>query len=61
MTKDLNLAKDKSLIGSLAAMQRAAQSARELAVKTNTAVIVSNQNGQMVRITAGELRKQGYR
>lgn len=57
--KDINQAKDKDLIGSLAAMQRAAQTARELAVRTNTAVIVSK-NGQTVRVTAEELRKQGY-
>jgi len=38
-------------------MQRAAQSARDLAIHTNTAIIVVR-NGQRVRINAAELRKE---
>lgn len=57
MTADqLYKAKDKDLPASLIAIRRAAQSARELAVRTNTAIIVLR-NGRPVRITADELRK----
>ena len=54
---DLIKAKNPDLIGSLAAMQRAAQSARDIAIQTNTAIIVVR-NGQRIRITAAELRKE---
>lgn len=54
---DLIKAKNLDLKGSLAAMQRAAQSARDLAIQTNTAIIVVR-NGQRVRINAAELRKE---
>jgi hypothetical protein len=40
MTESIRNAKNKDLAGSLAAIQRAAESARELAVRTNTAIIV---------------------
>ena len=53
-------AKNKDLVGSLAAMQRAAKMAREIAVKTNTAIVL-HKDGKTVRITADELREQGYR
>jgi hypothetical protein len=57
---DLFQAKNKDLVGSLAAMQRAAKMAREIAVKTNTAIVL-HKDGKTVRITADELREQGYR
>lgn len=61
MTQDeLLLAKDKDLPASLAAMRRAARMARELAVRTDTAIVVMR-NHQAVRITADELRKAGVR
>ena len=41
-------------------MQRAAQSARDIAIQTNTAIIVVR-NGQRIRITAAELRKERER
>ena len=57
MTSDeLSKAKDKDLPASLVAIQRAAKSARELAMRTNTAIIVMR-HGRPVRITADELRK----
>ncbi|NLY25975.1 MAG: hypothetical protein GX049_00250 [Alcaligenaceae bacterium] len=55
--KDIALAKNPDLRGSFAAMQRAAQSARDIAIQTNTAIIVVR-NGQRIRITAAELRKE---
>jgi hypothetical protein len=58
-TKDISHAKNKDLAGSLAAMKRAAVMARELAVQTNTAIIVVR-DGKIVRIMADELRKQGF-
>jgi hypothetical protein len=58
--QELDKAKDRDLAASLTAMQRAARMARELAVRTNTAIIVTK-NRQLVRITAEELRKEGIR
>ena len=55
--KDISQAKDKVLIGSMAAMRRAARMAREQAILTNTAIVVMKDN-QIVRITAEELRQQ---
>jgi hypothetical protein len=58
--QELSMAKDKSLAGALAAMRRAARVARELAVRTGTAIIVLR-DGKLVRVSADELRAQGYR
>lgn len=55
--KDISQAKDKDLVGSLAAMRRAARMAREQAILTNTAIVVMKDN-KLVRVTAEELRKQ---
>ncbi len=55
--KDISQAKDKVLIGSMAAMRRAARMAREQAILTNTAIVVMKDN-KIVRITAEELRKR---
>lgn len=54
--RDLSEAKDADLRGSLAAMQRAADMARQTAIETNTAIVVV-QDGKIVRIPAEELRK----
>jgi len=57
MTKqDLSKAKDADLRASLAAMQRAAEMARQTAIQTNTALVVVR-DGKTVRIPAEELRK----
>ena len=53
-------AKDKDLPASLIAIRRAAQQAREAAVRTNTAIVVQR-GGKLVRITAEELRKAGVK
>ena len=53
-------AKDKDLRASLVAMRRAGRLARELAVRTDTAIIVLR-NQTAVRVTAAELRKAGVR
>lgn len=55
--EDLSKARNPDQRGSLAAMQRAAAMAREIAIQTNTAIIVV-QDGKRVRITADELRAQ---
>ena len=49
--------KDLDLAGSFAAMQHAARMAREIAVRTDTAIIVTR-NQQLVRVTVEELRKE---
>jgi DNA-directed RNA polymerase subunit K/omega len=55
--QDLSQAEDPELRGSLAAMQRAAKMARQIAIQTNTAIVVV-ENGKPVRIPAEELRRQ---
>ncbi|MGE3691611.1 MAG: hypothetical protein AB7F98_09540 [Novosphingobium sp.] len=54
---DLNLAKNPKLIGSLAAMRRAANMARQTAIQTGTGIVVV-QGGKRVHITAEQLRMQ---
>lgn len=54
--KDIRTSSDPDLAGSYAAIQRAAKSAEDLAIKTNTAIIVAI-DGKPVRITAAELIK----
>lgn len=54
--KDIRTSSDPDLAGSYAAIQRAAKSAEDLAIKTNTAIIVAV-DGKPVRITAAELIK----
>jgi len=56
--RDLSQAKDADLRASLAAMQRAAEMARQTAIQTNTSLVVVR-NGKTVRIPAEELRKLG--
>ena len=56
MTQEqLSQAKDKDLPASLIALRRAAQVAREIAVRTGTAIVVQRDH-KPVRITADELR-----
>jgi hypothetical protein len=59
-TKDIRTSTDPDLAGSYAAIYRAAQSARDLAIKTNAAIIVAI-DGKPVRITAAELIKMRER
>ena len=54
--KDIRTSSDPDLAGSYAAIRRAAQRARDVAIKTNTAIIVAI-DGKPVRITAAELIK----
>jgi hypothetical protein len=54
--KDIRTSSDPDLAGSYAAMQRAARSAEDLAIKTNTSIIVG-MNGKEVRLTAQDLIK----
>ena len=53
-TKDIRLSSDPDLAGSYAAMLRAARSAEDLAIKTNTSILVSI-DGKDVRLTAQDL------
>jgi hypothetical protein len=55
-TKDIRTSSDPDLAGSYAAIQRSAKSAEDLAIKTNTAIIVAV-DGKPVLITAAELIK----
>jgi hypothetical protein len=54
--KDIRTSSDPDLAGSFAAMQRAARSAEDLAIKTNTSILVSI-DGQDVELTAADLIK----
>ena len=54
--KDIRSSTDPDLAGSYAAMLRAAQSAEDLAIKTNTSVLVSL-DGKDVELTAADLIK----
>ncbi|MET0211049.1 MAG: hypothetical protein ABW220_18550 [Burkholderiaceae bacterium] len=56
----ISQAKDKDLPASLIALQRAARTAREIAVHTGTAIVVVR-DAKSVRITAEELRKAGVK
>jgi hypothetical protein len=58
--KPISEARDPDLPASLIAMRRAAQMAREQAVRTGTAIIVMRDQ-QVVRVEADELRKEGVR
>jgi hypothetical protein len=54
--KDIRNSSDPDLAGSHAAMLRAAKSAEDLAIKTNTSVLVSL-DGKDVELTAADLIK----
>jgi hypothetical protein len=55
--KDLSQAKNPDLRASLAAMRRAAAMARDIAIQTNTGIVVVK-DGKPVFVTAEELRKE---
>ena len=55
--KDISTANDPILRASVAAMKRAAELARQVAIETNTAIILWK-DGKVVRIPASELRQQ---
>lgn len=52
--RELSQAKDKDLIYSLDAIKRAALAARQLAIETDTAIVLW-ENGKVVRRTAQQL------
>ena len=55
-TKDIRTSTDPDLAGSYAAMERAARAAQDLAIKTNTSIVVSL-DGRDVVLTAADLIK----
>jgi hypothetical protein len=55
-TKDIRTSSDPDLAGSYAAMERAARSAQDLAIKTNTGIVVAI-DGKNVELTAADLIK----
>jgi len=55
-TKDISEAKDADLRGAMAALQRAADSARKTAIQTDTGIVIQK-DGKLTRISAQELRK----
>jgi hypothetical protein len=58
--KDFHLARNKDIPASLIAMKRAARMARDIAIQTNTAIIVVR-DGVITRVTAEELRQEDLR
>ena len=55
-TKDIRTSTDPDLAGSYAAMERAARSAQDLAIKTNTGIVVAV-DGKNLELTAADLIK----
>ena len=55
-TKDIRTSTDPDLAGSYAAMERAARAAQDLAIKTNTGIVVAV-DGRAVELTAADLIK----
>ena len=55
-TKDIRTSSDPDLAGSYAAMERAARSAQDLAIKTNTGIVVAV-DGKNIELTAADLIK----
>ena len=55
-TKDIRTSTDPDLAGSYAAMERAARSAKDLAIKTITGIVVAV-DGKNVELTAADLIK----
>jgi|GEM_PF-1269943 hypothetical protein len=54
---DIHKAKDRDLFHSIAAIKRAALLARQVAIQTNTSIIVMV-DGEIVSYSADELRQQ---
>jgi hypothetical protein len=55
--KDISQARNPDLRASMAAMLRAAEMARDIAIQTNTGIVVQK-DGKVVHIGAEELRRQ---
>jgi len=55
---DLAASNDADLHGSLVALQRAAEMARQIAMQTQTSLVVGRKYGRFVRLTANRLKKQ---
>ena len=55
---DLAASNDADLHGSHAALQRAAEMARRIAIQTRTSLVVGRKYGKFVRLTANRLKKQ---
>lgn len=55
---ELHNAKDKDIIASLGAIKRAAALARQLAIQTDTAIVVLKDE-KITRLTAEEIRQEG--
>ena len=55
-TKDIRTSTDPDLAGSYAAMERAARAAQDLAIKTNTGIVIEV-DGKNVELTAADLIK----
>ncbi len=55
-TKDIRTSTDPDLAGSYAAMERSARSAKDLAIKTNTGIVVAV-DGKNIELTAADLIK----
>ena len=55
-TKDIRTSSDPDLAGSFAAMERAARAAQDLAIKTNTGIVVAI-DGKNVELAAADLIK----
>ena len=58
--QDLSQAKDPDLRASFAALQRAAEEARKIAIATGTGIVVVK-DGKIVEISARELQEQNRR
>jgi hypothetical protein len=56
--QELAKAKNPDIRNSLVAMKRAAEMARQIAVQTNTAIVMVK-DGKTVRIPAEQLREEG--
>lgn len=54
--KDIRTSTDPDLAGSYAAMERAARSAQDLAIKTSTGIVITV-DGKNVELTASELMR----
>ena len=57
-TLDIAHANDPDLRNSLAAMKRAALDARQIAMQTNTGIVIVR-NNQLIHVSAEELRQAG--
>ena len=55
-TRDIRTSTDPDLAGSFAAMERAARAAQDLAIKTNTGIVVAI-DGKNVELAAADLIK----